>query len=124
MPRISSRAAIGLVVALVVAVATTAAFASGSQRYAVSKSPYWQVGELNKELSNACRKLVFNEEKSLALSIGYNGDKGMGITGVAKKGWNLYDPFSMAKPDVTYHFRNDGYSNCEVFVAGQPKRRR
>jgi hypothetical protein len=40
-----------------------------------------------------------------------------GMTGVAKYGWNLHDPRGKALPDMTYHFINDGYSDCKVFVA-------
>lgn len=120
MPKISTWAA--MVVALLIAVGLSVlgighAEAATQTRYATSKSPYKSVGDLNRELSAACRKGLFNETKSLSLTIGYLGENGYGITGVAMKGWNLYDPAKKAQPGVTYHFLNSGYSNCQVFTA-------
>jgi hypothetical protein len=126
MPKISTWAAMALV--LLPALGVNHAEAAKQNRYATSKSPYKSVGDLDRELTSACRKGVFKETKSLSLTIGYLGDKGYGITGVAKKGWNLYDPLNKAKPGVTYHFLNSGYSNCQVFTAtpkgGRPGQRR
>ena len=90
-------------------------------QYSTSKYPYWAVGTLNKQLSIACRDGGFKQQKYLLYSIGYLGKRGRGITGIAKKGWNLYDPFKLAKPGFTYHFFNQGYSNCKVFMAKTPR---
>jgi hypothetical protein len=38
---------------------------------------------------------------------------------MGKKGWNLDDPLGLARDGFTYHFFNDGLSDCTVFVAGQ-----
>jgi len=78
----------------------------------------WQVGSLNQTLSNACQRREFNQVRQLRLTIGYNGEKGQGITGVAKMGWNLYDPLGVAEPGFTYHFFHDGHSDCRVYIAG------
>ena len=91
-------------------------------QYATSKSPYWAVGSISKELSNACREGNFRQRKYLYYSIGYLGKKGRGITGIAKKGWNLYDPLGLANSKFTYHFFNQGYTNCKVYVARTPNR--
>ena len=91
-------------------------------QYATSKQPYWAVGNVNKRLSNACRNGRFKQRKYLLYSIGYIGKVGRGITGIAQKGWNLYDPKKLAKSGFTYHFFNQGYSNCKVYVARTPKR--
>ena len=90
-------------------------------QYTTSKYPYWKVGTLNKQLSIACRDGGFKQQRYLLYSIGYLGKQGRGITGIAKKGWNLYDPFKLAKPGFTYHFFNQGYSNCKVFMAKTPR---
>ena len=56
--------------------------------------------------------------RDLQLRIGFNGPVGQGTTGVAQKGWNLRDPGNLGLPGFTFHFFNDGYSNCRVYVAG------
>ena len=91
-------------------------------QYTSSKYPYWNVGNVSKELSIACREGIFRQRKYLFYSIGYLGKNGRGITGIAKKGWNLFDPKGLARSEYTYHFFNQGYSNCKVFVAKTPQR--
>ncbi len=106
--------------------ASPAAAFDKTQRYGVAKAPFQDVGTMSKELSSLCRRNMFNQRKKVNLYIGYVGEKNSGrhtMTGIAKQNWNLYDPTGMSEPDVTYHFFNDGYSNCQVFVAreGDPK---
>lgn len=91
--------------------------------YANSKSPIYRVGKIDPKLSRLCRKGRFKQRRLLRLSIGFKGKKGKGITGVAQQGWNLYDPGGVAEPRKTYHFFNQGYSNCRVFVADTPRPR-
>lgn len=88
--------------------------------YANSRSPLYKVGNLNPKLSRLCRQGLFKQRKLLLLSIGYIGGKGEGITGIAKQDYNLYDPTRVSEPDKTYHFFNQGYSNCRVYVAVTP----
>jgi hypothetical protein len=87
--------------------------------YAWTNDNYWKVGRLDKELSALCRRNGFNQVRKNRLKIWYTGKDniGRGMTGVAKYGWNLHDPRGKALPDMTYHFINDGYSDCKVFVA-------
>lgn len=87
--------------------------------YAWTNDSFWNVGRLDKELSALCRRNAFNQIQKNRLKIWYTGKDniGRGTTGVAKYGWNLHDPNGVALPDVTYHFINDGYSDCTVFVA-------
>ncbi|MGY8991730.1 MAG: hypothetical protein ACKVHL_09085 [Rhodospirillales bacterium] len=92
-------------------------------QYATSKSPYWRVGVINKNLSALCQKRLFNQVRRLNLHIGYLGKVGKGVTGVAQKYWNLKDPTNIGVDGLTYHFFNDGFSNCKVFTAGKPGRR-
>ena len=92
-------------------------------QYATSKSPYWRVGNINKDLSALCQKRLFNQIRRLNLHIGYLGKVGKGVTGVAQKYWNLKDPTNSGVPGLTYHFFNDGFSNCKVFSAGKPEGR-
>lgn len=82
-------------------------------------SPHWEVGNLDKELSMLCRQNKFNQIHKKRLKILYTDKKniGRGTTGVAKMNWNLIDPLRKAVPDVTYHFIDDGYSSCRVYVA-------
>jgi len=93
-------------------------------QYATSKSKLSQVGDLNPKLSRLCRRGQFKQRKVLRLSIGYVGEDGRGITGIAKPGWNLYDPTGAGDPDYTYHFYNQGYSNCRVYEARTPRQNR
>jgi len=92
--------------------------------YANSRQPYWKVGTLNKELSNACQRGEFRQRRYLVYSIGFRGQKGRGITGIARKDWNLIDVNGLAKPNMTYHFFNQGYSDCQVFEAITPPKPR
>ena len=90
------------------------------RQYATSTKPYWNVGEIDKELSRACQRGEFKQRKSLHLSIGYLGAVGKGITGVATDRWNLIDRKGLSKADHTYHFFHQGYSDCKVYVARTP----
>lgn len=91
--------------------------------YATSRSPVYQVGDYNGQLSRLCRRGLFKQRKILRLSIGYIGPNGQGITGIAQRGWNLYDPTGVAIDERTYHFFNQGFSNCRVYVAVTPRPR-
>lgn len=109
---------------LAIAVAAIAAIVlisgdAAADAYARSKSPYWKVGRLDPALTRACRKLQFNQRNAFGSSIGFSGGRGRGSTGAAQKGWNLNDPFGLARDGLTYHFFNDGLSDCTVFVAGK-----
>ena len=90
---------------------------AGSTKHQNSKQPYWKVGQYNKTLSDACRRHQFNQKKVQNLNIGYSGKIGMGVTGIATQEWNLYDPRGLSEVGITYHFFNDRYSNCKVYVA-------
>lgn len=93
--------------------------AEAGSRYASTNSAYWRVGRLDKRLSAACRKGEFNQRRDMRLFIGYRGPEGRATTGIAKRDWNLKDRRGLAAPGVTYHFFDDGYSTCKVYVAGQ-----
>ncbi|WP_413203828.1 hypothetical protein [Rhodospirillum sp. A1_3_36] len=89
-------------------------------QYGASTAPYWKVGTLMPELSKLCRKGQFNQVFKDGLYIGYGGKGnpgGVTVSGIAKRGFNLYDPLGKANPVNTYHFKNDGYSNCTVYQA-------
>lgn len=85
--------------------------------YASSEQPYWRVGDADKRLSVLCQKGEFNQIERYRWIIGYGGKRGAGVTGIANPAWNLYDPHRLALADHTYHFFNDGFSNCRVFSA-------
>ena len=96
---------------------------AGSGQFARTNSPYWHVGQYNDTLSEACQRNFFNQKKIQNLNIGYYGETGMGVTGIATRDWNLRDPRGLAEPNTTYHFFNDGYSNCKVYIAKVRPRR-
>lgn len=91
--------------------------------YATSAQPYWKVGAINKELSAACQRGEFGQRKDYWVTVGFVGGKGQGIVGVATSSWNLIDSDGLAKPNFTYHFFNQGFSNCKVYEAQSPRRR-
>lgn len=97
--------------------ATEQSAIAGSGKHMNSKQPYWSVGQYNEVLSDACKRHEFNQKKVQNLNIGYSGKTGKGVTGIATQGWNLHDPKGLAEDDITYHFFNDRYSNCKVYVA-------
>ena len=106
-----------------IAAAATASAESGREQDAVSPSPYWRVGAYDEKLSEACRRRAFGQRLQYRYTIGFVGEKGQGLTGIASSEWNLYDPEGLAKPGLTYHFFGEGYSNCRVYVA-KPKKKR
>jgi len=89
--------------------------------YGTSTVPYWTVGSYSLRLSRACQERLFGQKRKFRYVIGFVGEKGRGITGIASSTWNLYDPVGLAAPRETYHFFNDGYSNCAVYVSPQPR---
>jgi hypothetical protein len=95
---------------------------SAPGRWATSNAPYWKVGTIDNRLTDACQRLQFNQRHHDRLFIGYTGERGKGVTGIATKEWNLRDPLGLAKPGFTYHFFNDGFSDCRVYVAKSPAR--
>lgn len=112
--------------ALTVAAFNPSAATAGNRvkgQYATSKQPYWKVGKMDKKLSGACQRGEFRQRKLVTYSVGYIGKLGRGMTGIANKNWNLIDRKGLAKEGFTYHFFNQGYSNCKVFVAKTPVRR-
>lgn len=88
--------------------------------FATSESPYWQVGRISAELSRACQKGEFGQVRRHLFNIGFIGPDGKSLTGIANTKWNLYDPRGLAEPEHSYHFYNQGYSNCKVYVWPQP----
>ncbi len=90
--------------------------------YGTSTVPYWTVGSYSSRLSRACQERLFGQKRQFRYVIGFVGTKGRAITGIASSTWNLYDPVGLAAPRETYHFFNDGYSNCAVYVSPQPRK--
>ena len=104
-------------VAAVVTVIVVAGNSAEAGRYARSERPFWHVGHLDANLTTACRRSQFNQIHDQRHHIGFTGENGSGTVGFAKPGWNLRDPLGLARPGVTYHFFNDGHSNCTVYIA-------
>ncbi|MBL6957735.1 MAG: hypothetical protein ISR52_02045 [Rhodospirillales bacterium] len=110
----------GFAAVLVILLAQAAAVNDArADRYATSVSPYWRVGDLDKVLSDACQRGEFNQRQTLKLTIGFLGKQGPATTGIANKDYNLRDPKGLAQKGYTFHFYNDGYSNCRVYVSGR-----
>ena len=116
-------ASLSLAFLLLPSAASEAARKRVEGQYAYSAQPYWQVGQLNVPLSVACQRGEFLQKDVLRMTIGYVGQSGRAVTGVATSNWNLYDPKKLAQPRKTFHFFNQGFSDCKVYVADQPRRR-
>ncbi len=99
------------------AVSPAAAYDEQARRYATSRVPYWEIGNLDRELSRLCQQGGFNQKRVAELYITFIGEEGKGITGVAKVGYNLHDPGKRADPEKTYHFFSDATTDCRVYVA-------
>ncbi len=108
--------AMSAVVAVVTVILATGDSADAG-RYARSDRPFWHVGHLDANLTTACRRSQFNQIHDQRHHIGFTGEEGQGTVGFAKLGWNLRDPSGLARPGITYHFFNDGHSNCTVYIA-------
>lgn len=93
------------------------AWDTNTRVYATSTSPYWDVGRRDDELSRLCSLGQFNQKRVAQVYIQFHGEKGRGITGIAKRDFNLRDPSGKAEDGKTYHFYADGTSQCQVFVA-------
>lgn len=95
---------------------------SDKAQYGRTTSPYWVIGTPDKHLSRACQRREFSQKRQLRYTIAFVGTKGRALTGIATINWNLFDPKGFAEPLKTYHFYNDGLSNCAVYVSPQPLR--
>ena len=76
---------------------------------------YRLIGTLNKELSDLCSAGKFNQREKMKYAVFFKKN-GVYLGGAKGAGWNLYDPTRVAAQDVDYWFKNDGFSNCEVFT--------
>ena len=93
------------------------AWDGNSRIYAKSTAPYWEVGRRDNDLSRLCQIGLFNQKYTNRMYIQFSGKTGRGLTGIAKKFWNLVDPLENALEEKTYHFYRDGTSQCIVFVS-------
>jgi hypothetical protein len=87
-----------------------------------SDSPYWDAGRRSPELSRACAVGRFNQHQVDRFVIRLHAKKGgSAVLGIAKgTGLNLDDPDHLGNVEEDYFFRNDGTSDCEVFVGSKP----
>ncbi len=80
--------------------------------------PYWQVGDVDKALSNLCSLGQFNQRVPYRLAAHFYGPYGSAMLGAAKgTGMNLWDPFKKAARDRDYWFYRDRTSACLVMSA-------
>ena len=89
--------------------------------FGYSTAAHWIVGDFSRTLSLACQRREFSQKRQFRYIIGFIGKEGQAITGIATTTWNLHDPRRLAAKGMTYHFYNDGYSNCAVYVTPQPR---
>lgn len=87
------------------------------RQYGFSTDQVRKVGTLNGDLSKLCRLGEFNQRRIAEYYLAFDDGESRNLIGIAKQNYNLYDPLGKATPDKTYHFLNDGTSQCKVFVA-------
>jgi hypothetical protein len=86
-----------------------------------SPAPYWEIGPRDTALSGACSTGRFNEQQQGRYTVQLHAKSGgAAVLGLAKaNGLNLSDPDHRAHGVEDYYFRNDGTTNCQVFVGGR-----
>lgn len=109
--------ALPLAAALLMTAGPALAWDTNARVYATSTAPYWEVGKIDNDLSRLCTLGSFNQKRVAQVYIQFTGKKGRGITGIAKRDFNLRDPQNRAVDGKTYHFFADGTSQCKVYVA-------
>ncbi|TAD91839.1 MAG: hypothetical protein EAZ99_00460 [Alphaproteobacteria bacterium] len=91
---------------------------SGVNKLVRTPLPYWQVGDVDRELSRLCSMGQFNQRAMYRFSAHFSGNNGQSLVGGAKgSGLNLVDPLSRANPEFDYWFYRDRTANCIVFRA-------
>lgn len=116
--------AIGLVAAVACGLApgamqpAEAAPQNGVNKVVRTALPYWQVGNINKNLSRMCALGKFNQRVPYLLSGHFAGEKGAAMVGAAKgSGYNLWDPQKVADDRFDYWFFRDRTNSCIVFTS-------
>lgn len=84
--------------------------------------PYTRIGVYDPDLSTLCAKKLFNQRTELRRSVYFVRDRVL-LGGARGDGRNLIDPTGARRFDLDYWFRNDGFSDCEVFHAVSPRSR-
>ncbi|MFY8107012.1 MAG: hypothetical protein ACOVKO_08850 [Elstera sp.] len=80
--------------------------------------PSWQVGDLDKKLSQMCSLGRFNQRVPYKYSAHFQGPNGAAMVGGAKgNGLNLFDPTGARQQGRDYWFYRDRTSNCIVYSA-------
>jgi hypothetical protein len=91
---------------------------SGVQKVVRTPLPYWQVGDIDKDLSVRCSMGEFNQRVPYKFSGHFSGATGSALVGGAKgTGLNLFDSRKRADPKFDYWFYRDRTSACIVFKA-------
>jgi|GEM_PF-3076816 len=103
------------VVGAALALPAVAAERSGVSKLYRSALPYWQLGNVNKELSRMCSLGQFNQRVPYRFSAHLKGPNGAAMVGGAKgNGLNLFDPYRKADDKHDYWFYQDRTSACIV----------
>lgn len=108
-------------IALLLALAGLAGSAHATETLLDSQAPYWEAGARDTKLSAACSLNRFNEKEIGRYIVRLHAKAGgAAVLGVAKgDGTNLWDPDRLAVATEDYMFRQDGTSDCQVFVGGR-----
>lgn len=75
---------------------------------------YREIGTCDESLSKLCACKRFNQVSHFRHSAYFPKDRIL-LGGERGSGWKLNDPTRARKYHLDYWFRNDGFSNCEVF---------
>lgn len=83
---------------------------------------YAQIGAYDEKLSKLCANKLFNQVSQFRVSAYFEKSRVL-LGGAMGNGWNLRDPTRARRYQLDYWFRNDGFSDCEVFTAVSKRKR-
>lgn len=90
--------------------------ASARPNIVTKEYDYAQIGAYDEKLSKLCANKLFNQASQFRVSAYFVKNKVL-LGGAKGTGWNLRDPTRARRYHLDYWFRNDGFSDCEVFIA-------
>ena len=103
------------IMATVAVVAGLAADIANARPQAVYEDRHHsEVGTFDQHLSKLCSMRLFNQKSQYRHSA-YFGVARVLLGAATGSGWNLNDPTGARRLGLDYWFRNDGFSNCEVY---------
>ena len=80
-----------------------------------------EIGTFDEHLSKLCAMRLFNQDNQYRHSAYFESTRIL-LGAAMGTGWNLNDVTGARRIGFDYWFRNDGFSNCEVYFAPNKQR--